>query len=154
MSSRSERLAAHVAHYLKTQPLADEASLQRNRILDKGFSRLVDEIKSEFETQVDELNHERCGSLLVCSLAVNCPNVSRNDDHQAVLFLKFDSASRTITISSERPVKFKRIIETRLASGGDGWYYACGEKKSDMSACTDVSWIVDKSLYALFGVQT
>jgi len=46
------------------------------------------------------------------------------------------------------------LFEVRLNSTETTWYHVAGEKKSDLSAITSVDWIVEKALYALFGLLT
>lgn len=49
--------------------------------------------------------------------------------------------------------KFRYFIGVRLNNSETDWYYAVGEKTSEMAPCRDkVDWIVDKALYALFGI--
>src|ERR1700689_2353711 len=96
MSQRSAKLAAYASRFLKNQPQADTASLQRNKILDEGFSRLCGELEKELNHQVDELNHEpSCGNVLDYSLSGDRPVISRADDLEAVLTVKLDAATRT-----------------------------------------------------------
>ena len=42
----------------------------------------------------------------------------------------------------------------KLKNDVTDWYFAAGENKKDLSTCgKNLDWIVDKALYALFGVQ-
>jgi len=50
MSDRSRRLAAHARRFAKQQPAADEANVNRNRMLNEGFARLRDKMEQEFRT--------------------------------------------------------------------------------------------------------
>ena len=108
MSQRSQQLAAYARQFLESQPVNDAASLNRNRLLDEGFTRLSDDIKSEFEKQTDELNHEpACGNVLICRFTDGKPgvfHVNRPD-----LSVKFDAPLRLITIDCEQPGQIQTL---------------------------------------------
>lgn len=157
MSNRSQRLAGYVRQFKERQPEADKATVIRNEILNNGFAELRDTLKNEFQKQVDELNHEPgCADFLVCKFSGIESGVYRTDENDSHLTVKFDSATRTATITCDKPTKFKYFVEVRLTTNETGFYFAAGEKKNDLSsycAQNDVSWIVDKALYALVGIE-
>ncbi len=154
MSQRSQTLAAHAKQFLENQPEHDAATLRRNHLLDEGFARLSSDIRTEFEKQTDELNHEPdCGNVLICRFVDGRPGVFHVIRPELFLSVKFDAPLRLITIECEHPIKFKRFIGVKLYDNETGWYYAWGEKKSELVSCDDqVDWLVNDALYALFGV--
>jgi hypothetical protein len=156
MSHRSEKLARYVRQSLTNQPSANEANVNRNRLLDEGFLRLREDIRREFEAQIDELKREPdCGNSLLCSFSGEKWSVFRIDDKGLSLSIKFDSHERMVSIKSERPTKFSFYIKVDLVNSETDWYYSVGEKKSELSSSKkQVDWIVEKALYALFGVET
>lgn len=156
MSQRSERLAAYVRQSLGDPKLANEANVNRNRLLNEGFLRLREDIRKAFETQIDELQHEPgCASALLPNFSGDKWEVIRLDDHDLRLAIRFDSADRTASIKCDKPTKFGYYAQVKLNTAETGWYYAAGEKKNDLSPCNDrVDWLVEKALYALFGVET
>jgi len=155
MSERSQKLAGYANHFLKNQPLANEANANRNRILNEGFSRLRSDLRGEFAAQVDELNHEpACGNVLICRFSGEKQGVYRIDDEESILSIEFDPHLRIVKITCDKPVKFDYFIEVGLTNDETRWYYKGGEKKKELAPCGEkVDWIVDRSLYALFGVR-
>ncbi|MGB6874705.1 MAG: hypothetical protein WBD87_01595 [Candidatus Acidiferrales bacterium] len=153
MSQRSQRLAECAKRFLKNQPVADAASLNRKQFLDEGFRRLSEDVRAEFEKQTDELNHEpACGNVLICRFSDGQPGIFHKDRPELSLSVKFDAPLRLITIECETPVKFKYFIGVKLNGDETSWYYTAGEKKTDLAPCRNqVDWIVDKALNALFG---
>jgi|SRR5271156_1844603 len=156
MSHRSAQLAAYVRQTLEGKPRSDEAMLKRNKILDNGFSALRENLKEEFEKQIDELKSESgCGNSLSYDLSDKVWRVTRLDDNDCVLSVKFDDDKRTASLSAEKPLKFTFFVKVELTGSETGYYYEMGKKKNDLSAGgTDAaSVVVEKSLYALFGVE-
>jgi hypothetical protein len=155
MSERSQRLASHARQFDKTQPAADAANVNRNRMLNEGFARLRDKIEQEFRTQVDEFNGEPDrGTTLACRFFEDKLEVVKVDDAESVVSVHSDSHLRTAEIVCNTVIKFGYLFEVRLNSTETTWYHVAGEKKSDFSAITSVDWIVEKALYALFGLLT
>jgi len=156
MSERSQRLAAYARQFLSNQPLANEANINRNRLLDEGFLRLKESMRLEFEAQTEEFNREPgCGNVLVCNFSNDKSSVSRMDDPESQLLIQFDPHIRMVSIKCERPVKLTFYVGVKLTTNETNWYYVAGEKKTELSPCNDrVDWVVDKALYALFGVRT
>jgi hypothetical protein len=155
MSERSQSLAAYARQFLQGRPLTDAAILNRKQLLDEGFSRLQNVLKQEFETQVDEFNNEPgTGCTLVCRFD-DQPTVFRKNGETVGLTLKFDSLQRTIAIDCQEPKKFHHIIEVKLNSAETSWYYVAGHKKNELGSIGEdgVGLLVEKSLFALFGVE-
>lgn len=155
MSKQSETLAAYVRQALKQKP-SDEAMLKRNSMLDDGFMRLKQNLKSEFESQIDELRREPdCGNLLLASLSGDGWEIKRLDEHECAISIKFDSQKRSIAVKSEKPLVFTYFVEVHLNSNETSYYYQAGEKKKDLGPINDrvAAYLADKCLYALFGVQ-
>lgn len=156
MSQRSAQLAAYVRQTLEGKPQFDEAMLKRNKILDNGFAALKEGLKDEFEKQIDELKGEAgCGNSLSYDLSDRMWKVTRLDDYDCALSVKFDDDKRMVSISAEKPFKFTYFIKVELTGSETGYYYEIGKKKSDMSSggVNVASMVVEKSLYALFDVE-
>jgi hypothetical protein len=155
MSKRSETLAAYVHQALKQKP-SDEAMLKRNGMLDEGFMKLKQNLKSEFESQIDDLRREPdCGNLLFASLSGESWEIKRLDDHDCVISVKFDSHKRSIAVKSEKPIVFTYFVEVHLNNNETSYYYQAGEKKKDLGQINErvAEYLADKCLCALFGVQ-
>jgi hypothetical protein len=156
MSQRSAKLAAYVQQALKQKP-SDEAMLKRNQILDDGFFNLKQNLKSEFESQIEELRKEPgCANVLFASLSGESWEIKRLDDHECVASIKFDSRKRSIAVKSEKPLVFTYFVEVHLNNNETSYYYQAGEKKKDLGPTNHhvTAYLADKILYALFGVQT
>ena len=150
MSDRSRRLAAHARRFAKQQPAADEANVNRNRMLNEGFARLRDKIEQEFRTQVDEFNGEPDrGTTLACRFFEDKLEVVKVDEAESVLSVHSDSHLRMAKIVCKTSIEFTYLFEVRLNSAETICYHLAGEKKSDLSAITSVDWIVEKTLYTL-----
>jgi hypothetical protein len=155
VSQSSQKLAAYVRQFRANRPIEDAATVIRNRILDEGFARLRDDLKSELEKQVEELNQEAgCGDALVCRFTDKESGVFRTDDSESFVSVKFDSAKRTVAIACDKPLKFKHFVEVRLVNDGTAWWFVAGENKKNLAGCGDsFAWLAQKALYALYDVE-
>jgi len=157
MSRRSEMLAGYARRAKANQPQQNEVAILRNRLLDDGFQRLREDLKTAFEQQIDEFHKEPdcADTLKLESMGENGFSVQKRDDAESKIDVKCDAGKRSVAISCKRPTKFTHFIEVMLNSNETGTYLYQGEsrKDKDMSVTSDVDWIVSKALLALYGVE-
>lgn len=155
MSERSKRLAVSVRQALKQAP-SDEAMLLKNKILNDGWMRLRETLKSEFESQLEELRKEPdCASALFATLSGETWEIKRTDDPECEVVIRFDSHKRLVSVKAEKPFVFSYFIEVQLNRNETSYCYVAGEKKKDLGPIDEriFAYLADKSLYALFGVE-
>src|ERR1700726_3069883 len=150
MSDRSKQIAARFLGSKEKQQVVDELSLQRNKVLDEGYSRLCVELKEQFNKQCEALNQEpEIGNILVCDFGNDMWKVTRTD-LGLFLLVKPDAVLRSVSFKCDKPVLFKRSIETKLMPNGESWWYA--DKKGSGIASTYLWLEVEKAINALLGI--
>lgn len=156
MSDRSRQLAAYARQFMQQQPEKNAAMLQRNRILDEGFVRLKETLKQDLESQIEDLNTEPgCSGVLKLTWSSDEANVHRTDDPDVKISIRFDAAKRTISLSCDKPTKFRCILAVALVVNETSWYFQAGDSAKDLSPINEagVAYHAENALYALFGVN-
>jgi hypothetical protein len=149
MSERSARLAKGFEQSKERQAVTDAAGLQREKVLDEGFSRMRTELKDSLKKLCDELTQEpEIGDLLVCKLSDEKTDIMRTDIG-SVLTIKFDPFRRSAVFNCDKPAKFRFVIEVKPTTSDSSSWYADVDGRSIRIS---LDWVAEKSLSALLGV--
>ena len=150
MSERSLRLAKGFEQSKERQAVADAAGLQRNKVLDEGFSRMRTELKNSLKRLCDELTHEpEIGELLVCKFSDEKAEITRTDTG-SVLTVNFDPFHHSAILICDKRAKFRYVIEVKPTTNDSSWWYA---DVDGSSIRISLDWVAEKSLSALLGVD-
>ena len=152
MSYRSQKLALYIRKIREKQP--DKPGTYYD-LLDRGFALLRNDLAREFHSQISELNHEPgCNDTLGSTFSDKESRVFKIGEEEKGLVIDFNPEGRTAEIASKDPIKFRYFIKVRLSKDGSKWCYAGGENTQDLQPITGkLDAVVEKALYALFGVE-
>jgi hypothetical protein len=153
MTERSQKLARYIRKQRESTNL--EQQVNQDQLLETGFALLRDDLAREFHKQIEDVNSEpACINTLGSSFSNKESQVFKIGEEGKGLTVDFNKDERTAEIKGKEPVKFYYFVRVRLAKDGGNWCYAGGENKEDLAPVTGkLDTIVEKALFALFGVQ-
>ena len=154
MSERSKNLARYIRRAKGRQIETTQAN--HDELLDKGFALLKDSLAREFHNQISEVNREPgCMDSLGSTFADEESRVFKIGEEARGLTIDFNPVEWIAEIRGKEPIEFYYFIRVRLAKDGTKWCYAGGENKEEVVPITGkLDTVVEKALYALFGVET
>ena len=152
MSYRSQKLALYIRKLREKQP---DKSGNHEDLLESGFALLKRDLAREFHTQISDLNHEpSCSDIVGSTFSDKESRVFRTDDKERGLVVDFNAQDRTVEIAGKHPTTFRYFLKVRLSKDGSNWCYAGGENKQELQPVTGkLDIVVEKALYALFGIE-
>ena len=152
MSYRSQKLALYIRKIREEQP---DKSGSNKDLLDKGFALLRNDLAREFQSQISELNHEPgCNDTLGSTFGGRESRVFKIGEEEKGLVIDFNADELTTVIAGRDPINFRYCIKVRLSKDESKWCYAGGENMQDLQPITGkLDTVVEKSLFALFGVE-
>jgi hypothetical protein len=154
MSDRSKKLA----HYVRRAKELQSTKSHDNQVelLDKGFAFLKIDIEREFHEQINDINHEPgCNGTFGCAFSDRGSHVFKIGDEHRRLTIHFNPEERTAEIKGEEPIHFYYFIRVKLAKDVTKWCYLGGESIAELAPIScKLDTIVEKALFALFGIET
>jgi hypothetical protein len=152
MSYRSQKLALYIRKMREKRPAESGG---HDDLLDRGFALLKKDLAREFHSQISDLNNEPgCTDTVGSTFSDKESRVFKIDEKDKGLVVDFHSEDRTVEIVGKEPIKFHYLIHVRLSKDGSNWCYAGGETMKDLQPVTGkLDMVVEKTLYALFGIE-